>query len=543
MCVDWLTRANQIEDEHMHMGALRKWSLRAGGVIFILIMLAMIGLYVWVNQTVDRIYGGQTEIADHVQFQVDARPTAITNVSLLSPDGTEMLADRTVLLDSGKIISIEQNGPVPDGMLVVDGQGKYLIPGLTDSHAHLQRSSNDLLLYVANGVTQIRSMGGSDADLDLKRQIENGRTGPNFYVSSPSMNSADGFGSVGEGAFPNWIPEPIIIWFVEKAFNTHITHNPEQAAKDARAFIEAGHDGIKLYGFLTLESYRAILDVAEERNVPTAGHLPEAMPLSDLRTTKLQEIAHIEEIVKALQREFGHFESQDSEVFLALVERRKSNIIADLVANDIAVHSTLWYTESLYDQVYDLEAKIREIRLEYANPGIVEGDPNSGTGWLPGLNKFQTYLGDTPEEIAEGKKYWKAQEEAHHILLKAMIESGVTILAGTDANGWLTVPGFSLHDELRALNRAGLSPVQTLYSATAAPAHRINNNAGVIAVGRRADLVLLTQNPLTDIEHTTSIDTVIVNGRVFNRAQLDAMLEAVKTANTSSRNFDLSLYQ
>jgi len=523
---------------------IKKWSLRAAGLIVVLIALGMITLFILITGTVDRIYGGQTVIAGHSQFQTDIKPTAITNVNVLSPDGTEMLAGRTVLMDEGKILSVAQNGSVPDGVSVIDGRGKYLIPGLTDSHAHLQRSPNDLLLYVANGVTQIRSMGGSDADLDLKREIENGRIGPHFYVSSPSMNSADGFGAVGEDMFPSWIPEPIILWFVENAFNTYVASDAKQAAKDARTFIEDGHDGLKLYGFLNMESYRAILDVAEELDVPTAGHMPDAMLLSELRTTKLGEIAHIEEIVKALRREFSSLENQGNETFLSYVEGRKDEIIADLIASDIAVQSTLWYTESLFDQIFDLETKIKEVRLEYANPGIVEGAPSSGTGWLPGSNKFQTYYaGDTPEEIAVGKERWRDREKAHHILLKAMVEGGVTILAGTDANGWLTVPGFSLHDELQSLNRGGMSPAQTLNTATAAPAKLINNNAGIIEAGRRADLVLLNQNPLLDIENTTSIDTVILNGKVLDRDRLDAMLEAVKAANASSRNFDLNLYK
>jgi amidohydrolase family protein len=527
----------------MHFHTFRKWSLRAGGAIIILITLSMIVLYVLINQTVDRIYGGQTRIADYAQFQVDAKPTAITNVSILSPDGTEVLANRTVLLSDGVIMSITQEGNVPDGMFIIDGKGKFLIPGLVDSHIHLQRSPNDLLLYVANGVTQIRSMGGSDADLDLKREIENGRIGPHFYVSSPSMNSSDGFGSVGEGSFPNWIPGPIVIWFVEKLFNIHVSPNADQAADDARSFIRSGRDGIKLYGFLSMESYRAILDVADDLNVPSVGHLPDAMPLSELRTTKLREIAHIEEIVKLLLNEFGSFRSQGGDAFLEFVESRKEEIIADLVANDIAVQSTLWLSESFKEQVYNLESSLADMHLEYANPGIVEGNSALGFGWLPGNNKFQGYAGTTPEEIALDREFWNVREEAHHILLKAMIDGGVTILAGTDSNGWLTIPGFALHDELQSLNRAGMTPAQALNAATAAPSHQINNNAGVIEAGRRADLVLLNENPLVDIENTTSIDTVILNGRVLNRAQLDAMLEVVKTANTASRNFDLRLYQ
>jgi hypothetical protein len=353
------------------------------------------------------------------------------------------------------------------------------------------------------------------------------------------MASASGLTSAG----PDWFSGPLAVWFAELAFNMHSTSSSEQAAKDARSFIQNGYDGIKLYGFLEMDSYRAVLDVADELDVPTVGHLPDAMALSELRTTKLREIAHIEEIVKGLLLEFGSFRSQGAEAFIAFVESRKAEIISDLVANDIAVHSTLWLTESFKKQVFDLEAALAEVPLEYANPGIVEGNSALGLGWLPARNKFPAYAGNKPEEISRNKAFWDAREEAHHILLKAMVEGGVTVLAGTDANAWLTVPGFSLHDELQALNRGGMSPEQAIHSATAAPAKRTSSNAGIIEVGRRADLVLLTKNPLSNIENTSSIDTVILNGHVLNRASLDSMLEAVKEVNAASRKFDLDVYQ
>ena len=527
----------------MQSNVFKKWGLRAAILVLVLMVLGVIGLIFQVYDVIDRIYGGQATVADYAQFETEVTPTVITGVSVLSPDGTEMLANRTVLLDNGKIISISQgentNANLPEGVLRVDGSGKFLIPGLADSHIHLQRSPNDFLLYVANGVTQVRSMGGSDPDLVLREEIKGGRIGPHFYVSSPSMNSESGFGEVVSA--PNWVPGPLLTWFIETSANTQITSNTKEAVKEARAFIEKGHDGLKLYGFLTMESYHAILDVAEELDVPTVGHLPDAMPLSELRTIKLDEIAHIEEIVKALLREFGKFNSQDGDAFLALVNSRKEEIVDDLKANDIAVHSTLWLMESLEGQIFDLESKMKEVQIEYANPGIVEGHPDAGTGWLPGLNKFPTYAGETPEEIEENKEFWEVREKAHHILLNAMIEQGVSVLAATDSNGWLIVPGFALHDELQSLNRAGMTPAQALYSATAAVAKAINSNAGVVEEGRRADLILLTANPLIKIENTTAIDTVILNGRVLDRAMLDEMLEAVKTANASSRTIELNL--
>lgn len=536
----------------MYFHPITKWTVRLAGAILILIILATVALYWFFNYTTGRIYGGQTTQVDPTQFNVDAGAVAITNVNVLSPDGTEMLPGRTVLLDKGKIVAIvatetgnsnESDSTVPDGFTSINGEDKYLIPGLMDSHVHLHRSPNDLLLYIANGVTQVRSMGGSEEDLALKHQIEDGRVGPHFYVSTPSMNSVDGF-DPSLSPFPSWMPGSIAIWLAEGMFNIHISENPDKSAEAARSFINSKYDGIKLYGFLTMENYRAILDVAEELDVPTVGHLPDSMHLNELKTTKLGEIAHIEEIVKALQREFESVKHEFKGSFIEYVQERTPAIIADLVTNDIAVQSTLWLSESFSRQVFELEEILADIPLEYANPGIVEGYPGSpNPGWLPGSNKFQTYAGTTPEERAGAERYWEGFTKAHHLLFRAMVDANVTVLAGTDANAWLTIPGFSLHNEIESLTEAGMTPSQAINAATAAPAKILNTPAGVIDEGRRADLVLLERNPLIDIANTRSIDTVILNGKVLNRAALDAMLASVREANASSRKIDISPYQ
>ena len=528
----------------MRIQTISKWTLRLVSSILILMLIATLALYVLIVRTIDQVYGGKAEIVDATQFQVDVAPTAITNVNVLSPNGNEMLSGRTVLIDQGKILSIEANGLVPADFVEIDGQGKYLIPGLTDSHVHLQRSPNDLLLYVANGVTQIRSMGGSEADLILKSEIENGRIGPHYYVSTPSMNSAAGFPDE-VNPMPSWFPDFVAIWLASTLFNVHVSTGVESAALEAKAYVEQGHDGVKLYGFLTIDSFRAILDSAEELGVPTVGHIPDDMPLSELRTTKLGEIGHIEELVKGLQREYYAIQSEDKGSYLEYVHSRKQQIASDLAANDVAVQSTLWLIESFQRQVYELETIAKEVELEYANPGIVEGHPTSAQGllfggWIPGRNKFESYAGKTPEEIEGSKLYWSEFEEAHRVLLRAMEEAGVTVLAATDANAWLTIAGFSLHDELQALVEAGISPVKALKSATSAPAKIVKNNAGVLDVGRRADMLLLNENPLDDITNTQSIDSVILNGKVLDRNLLDDMLQAVKVANDNSRTIDIS---
>ncbi|AOE50040.1 amidohydrolase family protein [Kangiella sediminilitoris] len=503
---------------------LSKWL--AGTFICILILIS--AYLIWFINGVNFIYGAHTEVVDHTAFATPVELTAITDVSVLSPDGQEMLPNRTVVVDGGEIISVTLDGMIPPNATVINGSGKYIIPGLVDSHAHILKSPNDLLLYVANGVTHIRDLGGPPERLKLREEIKQGRIGPRMFVTSPPIDSL-GF---LEGAF--WE----IITFHKN------TNSVEHAKELVKEFAEQGYDAIKTY-HLDMPSYHAVNQLADEIGIPTTGHLPLTLELSELAVTKQKEIAHLEEIVRVLIREFGSINEQGSEAFYAHVESRSDEIIDDLLANDITVNSVLWFMESIHDQFSNLDEALMGVPIEYANPGIVEGTKDSEefkVGWLPGYNQFEAVSDPSEDIYIQNDMFWKAREKAHHILLKAMVRRGVNIVAGTDSGANLVVPGFSIHDELESLNKAGMNTTQAILSATAAPAELMNSNAGIIEVGRRADLVILNKNPLVDIENTRTIDTVILNGQVLKRERLDAMLEAVKESNSKSRKINIDKY-
>lgn len=503
---------------------LSKWliGLLTCAVIFVTAYL------LWFKNGVNFIYGAHTEVIDHTAFASPVELTAITDVNVLSPDGQTMLADRTVVVDGGKIISVAVGGTIPVNATVINGRGKYIIPGLVDSHAHILKSPNDLLLYVANGVTHIRDLGGPTERLKIRDEIEQGRVGPRMFVASPPIDSM----GLLEGAFWEFI-----------TFHKN-TRDVEHAKSMVKEFVEQGYDAIKIY-HLDMPSYRAVNELAAELGVPTTGHFPLTMELSELAVTQQKEVAHLEEIVRVLIREFGSINEKGSDAFYYHVEARSDEIIDDLLANDITVNSVLWFMESIHDQFSNLEVALQEVAIEYANPGMVEGTKDSEefkVGWLPSYNQFEATSDPSEEIYKKNDIFWKAREKAHHILLKAMIRRGVKIVAGTDSGANLVVPGFSMHDELRSLNLAGMSPAQTLATATKNPAELMNSNAGIIEVGRRADLIILNKNPLSDIENTRTVDTVILNGRVFGRNQLDAMLKAVKEANANSRKINIDKY-
>lgn len=508
---------------------IKKW-LKYTLVIFIILAFVSTHLF---NRSGLMIYGGLTQRVDPAQFEPQTGAFAITNVHVLSPDGETFIPGQTVLLKDGLIEAIDSTLSYSDQLTAIDGTGKYLIPGLTDAHVHLFKSPNDLLLYVANGVTQIRELIGEPDHLQWRGEIEQGRVGPELFVATPRL-----------GTF-----EPMEGWFMEKTQGFLNIEDAETARQMVKELHEQGYDGVKLYSHLSKESYQAIIQAATELNMPTFGHVPWALSLEEVCHSGQSGIAHFEELMNALNREFGektfgNFYDKEEE-FLAYVEERSPTVVQDLLDNNIAVTSTLWLVESFVRQKFELDQVLREVELAYENPGISEWATYipGGLGWLPEVNRYKVSGDPTEEELDERRKYWSAYAKACQLLAKKLHQGGVPIMAGTDANLPPTVPGFSLHDELVSLCNVGLSNAEVIRTATTNPSAWLNKKTGQLSPGYRANLVLLDENPLVDIRHTRAINAVFLQGRMLDRALLDEMLAAVKEANDQSRKVDISAYE
>ncbi len=501
----------------------KKW-IKYASLVFIVFNIV---LFLWMTREGKRMYGGLTDRVNHEQFQPQQGAFAIKDVNVLSPNGDQFVQQQTVLISGGKIVSIDSMSNIPPDVTVIDGSGKYLIPGLIDTHVHLFQSPNDLLLYLANGVTEIRELIGDENHLAWREQIENGRPGPRMFVASPRLGT---FGTL-EGWFMSWSQGYMNI------------QNAEEAEQAVKTLHDQGYDGIKVYSQLNKESYLAINKTARSLGMPVFGHIPWDLKLSDIWQSGQSGIAHFEELMNALNREFDYFKGEE-EAFLKFVDQRSDDLADNLIQNDIGVTSTLWLTESFVRQKFTLNQILSEVELEYANPGISEWVPYipGGLGWLPAVNRYRLPENMTEEEKAASKKYWETYARACQLLAKNLSARGVKIMTGTDANLPPAVPGFSLHDELKSLNQAGISPSQVLRSATSIPAAWLKRNSGKVMPGLEANLVLLEKNPLEDISHSTSIHTVIAKGSVYNRALLDDMLSAVKKANDASRTINIDQF-
>lgn len=499
-----------------------KWMKRIAVGTVIMTTLSAGITYTLIKRSVSNMFGGHTETANIslplMSLPLEANEVLIIkNVNVLAPTADAFLENQTVEIKAGKITFVGDDIPSPDTTEVIDGQSMYLTPGFTDSHVHLWQSPNDLLLYIANGVTHIREMHGTDLHLRWKSEIEQGRLGPDIYVVAAQLATYDFW----EG-----------LW-VSMTAGRNVVRSKKDIQRKIKALKTRGFDAVKASSYLRANGYRWASQEAREQGIPLTGHIPIETTLDDLWSSHQSEIAHVEEFVKALDREFGGYKISTAEDYLAFVKDRSSNVAQRVLERDIYVTSTLAIIQSFAPQQTDLDATLKSVKLDYVNPGVAEGQ---AMGWLPHSNRYR--IGDPYK--TEGwqdrqNAYWATYAQAQRILFTAFLEAGVPIMAGTDANVPVMVPGFSLHEEMKAMQRAGMSPAQVLASATKIPANWMNWPIGQIRKGYDANLVLLRENPLEDIEATDSIEMVFVNGHVLTRDDLNTMLQAVKAANDTSR--------
>ena len=494
--------------------------LKYTSIVLILLTIIMVIL---VRRDTIKIYGGLTTKVDHLALTPPSKDYYIINANILSAVGDTFYAGQQLQVKDGLISSIDSS-QVDHDITIIDAQGKYLIPGLIDSHVHLFKSENDLLLYIANGVTQIREMIGSPEHLKWKKEISQGRLGPDMYVTTPRLGS---FGTM-EG------------WFMSYTQKFDNINTAAQAKQYVRDMTKKGYDGVKIYSHLNKESYEAISEEIIHHDMDMVGHIPWFSSWDDILSSNQNEIAHVEEVMNAFRREFGDIGGKSEEFFDYIIQRT-SEIAPQLIEKDIAVTTTVWLAESFYKQKMNLDSVLRFVQLEYENPGISEWNEMIpvGIGWLPHVNRYGVPEGLSTEEAAGHIAFFKTYSDACTLVLTELHKAGVNILAGTDANLPPTVPGFSLHDELISMQLAGMSPAEVLAAATAKPADWLGINAGTLEAGKKANMVLLDRNPLEDISNTKKINSVFLNGRILEKEDLDAILFAVKAANDKSRKVEI----
>jgi imidazolonepropionase-like amidohydrolase len=447
--------------------------------------------------------------------------TAVTGVTVIDAAGGAR-RHQNVLVRGGRILDAGDlhRVPVPHGARVVDGRGKFLIPGLADMHTHATEiEPTDPEMYVVNGVTTTRQMSASEAVRGWRRDIEAGtRLGPRWAVGS----------SIVDGAPSLW--EGIGVPYIAVA-------NAAEGRAAVRREAEAGADFIKTYTRLSRESFHAIAAESRRVGIPFLGHVPDFVQVTEASDAGLHSIEHL--------FEFWYDTSRD--------EQRLRREIAriGIAGGDYAG----WFTK-LHPVEY---AAARSY-----DPGkaarVFERLARNGTGVTPTLTVHWTC--DVPDEVphddprfryvsADTLGYWQWATENFYLkgrtpresverrelfarrmrLAGELARAGVPLMTGTDLGTAYLLPGFSLHDELRFLVQAGLSPAQALRAATLEPARSLGRrDQGTVERGKVADLVLLDADPLRDITNTTRINSVFVRGHLIDPAARQRMLADIEAA-------------
>lgn len=435
-----------------------------------------------------------------------ARPIAIEHVSVISMIADAPVAkDETVIIRDGRIVALgdEKSKPTPD-MQVIDGRGKWLLPGFADMHTHIENvrmarlylrdptiplgsveTEDALLPYVANGVLQVASLGAMSETLAQREEVELGRAlGP--HIAAAAMIDGD----------PPSLPVGI----------TRVAVTPAEGRQAVRDAAVEGYDLIKVYSKLTLETFLAIVDEAHKNRLRVIGHLPGrgAGITEKLFVPGFGMVAHAEE-----------FAMQTAPPDLAKIPA----YAAMAKKNGTWLATTLTLDNRIVEQMSDVASLGKRAEIAYL--------PAELQGMILHANPYAQHA--SPGAI----EFVKQVVAFNRALVREFAAQGVPLVVATDALNPGVVPGFSLHDELAELVAAGLQPRAVLESATRLPAEWLGvaEDRGTVAVGKRADLLLLDANPLEDVSNSMRIHGVVANGRWIGPAERGRMLEALATPN------------
>jgi imidazolonepropionase-like amidohydrolase len=451
----------------------------------------------------DRERGGDAAAQTVKQLQAKQKQiVAFINVNVVPMDEERVLAGQTVIIKDGRIAEL---GPaeqikIPAAAVRVDGRGKYLMPGLADMHVHFesydaQTNGAMLDLFVVNGVTTVLNLYGAPSHLELRERIARGEVlGPTIYTSGPFISHA-----------------PV--------------HSPSPEEVE-RAVIEQkqdGYDVIKIHGDFSREAYRKVFEVARQEGMRVIGHAPRNLGVEPMFAERQDAVAHVEEYI------YAYFYFKPDPALAGAPQERRLRWIAEqegripALAQATAkagtwVIPTLTVYHGIGLQVDDIDPVMRRPEMKYLPPGLA-------SRFAPENN---TYLRRFKKETA---KIFLAQSDLLSKVVKEMHTAGVKLLAGTDTPVPSVVPGFSLHDELQELAAAGLTPYETLRTATANAAEFLSSNEfGTVAIGKRADLLLVDGDPLKDVRNAARRSGVMVRGRWFTQEELSKILGKLAAA-------------
>jgi imidazolonepropionase-like amidohydrolase len=440
----------------------------------------------------------------------------ITHVTVINPGTSSVRTDQTVVIQGDRIASVSDSAKsqLPKGprALVINAAGQYLIPGLWDMHVHSAfgdwfPGGRDIILplFVANGVTGVRDMGG-DVPVLLKwrREIAQGRIiGPRMVISGPML---DAYLPSGKLRFPSSIA----------------VTSPADAIAAVDLLKKQGVDFIKVQSVISRDAYLAAAAEAHKHGIPIVGHVPDKVRLAEVVGAGQKSIEHLMGIFEGCSSEEDKFINGEGNLKLLLTtqDQQRCDALTKLLAQN-----QIWQVPTLAWQRGGTFLDQRDLKHQPLDK------------YVPAYWRDVTWRRFTDEmmpDLLRDPLPLRQDYFARNLqMVGALHHAGVPFMAGTDtAPGVYIMPGFSMHDELANFVEAGFTPMESLQTATSNPAKFLGmeDSMGSVDSGKIADLVLLSANPLEEIGNSKQITAVIAHGRLFDRAALDRILINVEAA-------------
>ncbi len=425
------------------------------------------------------------------------RETVFRSVNVVPMDAERVLENQTVVVRDGKITAMGNEGRVRYGnnALVIEGKGKYLVPGWAEIHAHvppiddMEPMKEVLMLYLANGITTIRGMLGHPRHLELRSKINSGEIlGPHFISSGPS-------------------------------FSGQSVKTAEQGEAMVRRQKAAGYDFLKLHPGLTRETFPAIARTAKEVGIPFAGHVSFNVGVWRAIDAEYASIDHLDGFVEAITPGIDTLVEQETGLFGSWVGYRADPakipaLMKALRDKNIRVVPTQALAERWLSP-QPAEAFTKAPEMKYMRPEEIRS-------WVNAKNNYNNNPNFSKERA---EKFLQIRRQ----LIKACQQNSVELLLGSDAPQVFNVPGFSIHHEMQYMVDAGLTPYQTLRTGTVNVASFLGKrDAGTIKTGNVSDLVLLNGNPLRDISQTRNIEGVMIGTNWLSKDYIQQQLKKLE---------------
>ena len=435
---------------------------------------------------------------------VAAGDTAFVGVSVLSMAGEiAAVPDRTVLVSGGDILGLGHRDEVtvPETFTVVDGAGRYLMPGLADMHVHLEYFDDPgvLDLFLANGVTTVRNMDGRPYILEWRDRIERGEwRGPTIHTAGPIL---DGDPPLRDDNLA-----------LETAGDARLTVRDQAAA---------GYDFVKVYTNLSTEAYAAVVETAGEHGLPVAGHVPRGVEVEDILGSGIRSIEHVTELGDLVEADDSPFRDgwHWSKLYLGMpIDPGKFAAAAARLAD-----AGVWVVPTMVQADRGMAPRAT-VDAWLAAPEMAYVDDDGRRFWESSATRQLDRMDAADWALVEAGRSNRLR------LVGALDAAGARLLAGTDTPNPFVVPGFSLHDELANFEAAGIDRGRILALATrgAALFLETDGEVGTVEAGKRADLLLLDANPLESLDALRTPAGVMVRGAWLPREKLTAMLDLIR---------------